>query len=67
LQDLFTVYGPKFLQVILHPFCEPDNPFTGLDARVLEENILRRCLTKALEGAQSSKSTEDKFKLQTFS
>jgi hypothetical protein len=26
---------------------EPD-PFTGLDARVLEENICGRCLTKAL-------------------
>jgi hypothetical protein len=55
LQDLFNCAdGPKFLQVIYYTHSTEHNPFTGLDARVLEENILWRCLTKALEGAQSS-------------
>jgi hypothetical protein len=38
LQDLFNCAdGPKFLQVIYYTHStEPDNPFTGLDARVLE-------------------------------
>jgi hypothetical protein len=52
LQDLFNCAdGPKFLQVIYYTHStEPDNP--GLDARVLEENILR-AVFKHLE-AQSS-------------
>jgi hypothetical protein len=68
LQDLFNCAdGPKFLQVIYYTHStEPDNPFTGLDARVLEENIFGRCLTKALEELKVPKATEDKFKLQTF-
>jgi hypothetical protein len=48
LQDLFNCAdGPKFLD-LLHHSTEPDNPFTGLDARVLEENILR-AVFKALK------------------
>jgi hypothetical protein len=54
LQDLFNCAdGPKFLQVIYYTHStEPDNPFTGLDARVLEEISCGRCLTKHLEGAK---------------
>jgi hypothetical protein len=49
LQDLFNCAdGPKFLQVIYYTHStEPDNPFTGLDARVLEENILRAVFNKS--------------------
>jgi hypothetical protein len=66
LQDLFNCAdGPKFLQVIYYTHStEPDNPFTGLDARVLEENILR-AVFKHLEGLKVPKATEDKFKLAT--
>jgi hypothetical protein len=54
LQDLFNCAdGPKFLQVIYYTHStEPDNPSLGW--AILEENICGRCLTKALEGAQSS-------------
>jgi hypothetical protein len=48
---------------------EPDNPFTGLDARVLEEISCGRCLTKAL-GRSSKFLRQLKINsnwLQTFS
>jgi hypothetical protein len=56
LQDLFNCAdGPKFLQVIYYTHStEPDNPFTGLDAEYWKRISCGRCLTKALEGAQSS-------------
>jgi hypothetical protein len=45
---------------------EPDNPFTGLDARVLEENILRAVFNKSTwKELKVPKATEDKFKLAT--
>jgi hypothetical protein len=54
LQDLFNCAdGPKFLQVIYYTHStEPDNPLGWM----LEcgREYLARCLTKALEGAQSS-------------
>jgi hypothetical protein len=65
LQDLFNCAGPKFLQVIYYTHStEPDNPFTGLDARVLEENILRAVFNKSTWKLKVPK-TEDKFKLAT--
>jgi hypothetical protein len=67
LQDLFNCAGPKFLQVIYYTHStEPDNPFTGLDARVLEENILRAVFNKSTwKELKVPKATEDKFKLAT--
>jgi hypothetical protein len=67
LQDLFNC-GPKFLQVIYYTHStEPDNPFTGLDARVLEENILRAVFNKSTwKELKVPKATEDSNWLQTF-
>jgi hypothetical protein len=51
---------------LLHPFNRTRQPFTGLDARVLEENILRAVFNKSTwKRLKVPKSTEDKFKLAT--
>jgi hypothetical protein len=51
---------------LLHPFYRANNPFTGLDARVLEENILRAVFNKSTwKELKVPKATEDKFKLAT--
>jgi hypothetical protein len=67
---IYLADGPKFLQVIYYTHStEPDNPFTGLDARVLEENILRAVFNKAL-GRSSKFLRQLKINsnwLQTFS
>jgi hypothetical protein len=49
LQNLYDAPdGQKFLQVIYYTHStEQDNPFTGLDDRVLEENILRAVFNKS--------------------
>jgi hypothetical protein len=67
LQDLFNCAdGPKFLQVIYYTHStEPDNPFTGLDARVLEENIRAVFNKSTWKELKVPKATEDKFKLAT--
>jgi hypothetical protein len=67
LQDLFNCAdGPKFLQVIYYTHStEPDNPFTGLDARVLEENILRAVFNKSTWKELKVPKATDKFKLAT--
>jgi hypothetical protein len=45
---------------------EHDNPFTGLDARVLEENILRAVFNKgSWAELKVPKATEEKFKAAT--
>jgi hypothetical protein len=70
LQDLFNVDGPKFLQVIYYTHStEPDNPFTGLDAREYWKRIsCGRCLTKALEGSKFLRQLKINSNwLQTFS
>jgi hypothetical protein len=51
---------------LLHPFNRTRQPFTGLDAGVLEENILRAVFNKSTwKKLKVPKSTEDKFKLAT--
>jgi hypothetical protein len=66
LQDLFNCAdGPKFLQVIYYTHSTEQTTFTGLDARVLEENILRAVFNKSTGRLKVPKATEDKFKLAT--
>jgi hypothetical protein len=65
LQDLFNCADGKFLQVIYYTH-STEPPFTGLDARVLEENILRAVFNKSTwKELKVPKATEDKFKLAT--
>jgi hypothetical protein len=49
LQDLFNADGPQVPSGdLLHPFgYRSQTTFTGLDARVLEENILRAVFNKS--------------------
>jgi hypothetical protein len=51
----------------LHRLQNEDRPFTGLDARVLEENILRAVLTKALGTLEDLRQLKIKFKLALVS
>lgn len=68
LQELYDVAdGQKFLQVIYYTHStEADNPFSGLDARVLEENILRAVFNKSSwKELKVSKDIELKFNTAT--
>jgi len=68
LQDLYNVPdGQKFLQVIYYTHSsENDNPFRDLDARVLEENIMRAVFQKgSWKEIKISKDIEKKFDLAT--
>jgi hypothetical protein len=67
LQDLFNCAdGPKFLQVIYYTHStEPDNPFTGLDAKYWKRISCGRFNKSTWKELKVPKATEDKFKLAT--
>lgn len=68
LRELYNAPdGQKFLQVIYYTHStEADNPFTGLDDRVLEENILRAVFNKSTwKELKVPKATEALFEAAT--